>query len=428
MGFHYRFNASGAHRWLKCLAYKMLQSQVPERPTGDAARIGTAAHYLAEWALTHGYGSQVDEKMIGLCVRINPDGDAFQIVSGPGVTGYSGIQWANPPKATAPDYPHVIEVDEDMVRGVSIYTNLVTALIAKYPGSALHVEQSFELQKDMGGSADCVIVASDRIIVIDYKNGRGYVDPKDNPQLAMYGVGALENFNPHNTIKEVILCVVQPNAGKGPAIKTWKVTPIELVEWAVIFEGTRNEILGVEQEYRKKGFGLEPVCLTGPHCKWCEASHICPAMHNQTKALAQNHIPAVNPNAVPMPHTIPEEKLLWIAERGDAIIDFVGQCRAYMFNEALKGKQWPGHKLVEKQTRRKLVNTDELTKQLKHEDKMDGFDIKLKALSKLEKLYGKDYLAPFVEKPKGDLELVPFGDPRKEMNQTIVASLPDVKG
>ena len=126
-----------------------------------------------------------------------------------------------------------------------------------------------------------------------------------------------------------------------------------------------------------------------------------------------------------LPPTHPtDEELAWLFENSEAIKDFLDVCRDTMTEQALKGKAWPGFKLVEKITRRKLVNVNELTKKLKHEDKMDGLEVKPKALSKLEKLYGKDYMAPFVEKPRGTLELARDNDPRMEETQSILASMP----
>ena len=131
MGFHYKFNASGAHRWTKCPGSKALGKTVPRRPAGDAAITGTAAHFLAEWAMSHGYGSQVDDKLVGARIRINADGDAVQIVCGPGTdmtTGFSGIRWEDVPTATSPEFPMVITVDEPMVEAVAQYTGIVSGI------------------------------------------------------------------------------------------------------------------------------------------------------------------------------------------------------------------------------------------------------------------------------------------------------------
>lgn len=397
MAFHFKYNASGAHRWIQCPVYKALEPQAPKRPAGEAAHIGTATHYLCEWALTHGFA--VDEKLIGTQIGIDANGDATKIT------------------ATTSEHSTVITVDENMVRGAAIYCELVTALLEKYPDATRHLEIVLELADDMGGSADCMIVTQNRIIVIDYKNGRNYVEAENNYQLAMYGVGALKKFNRKGQIKDVVMCIVQPNS-KGKPVRTWAQTVDEMNDWAESFRVARETNREIERDYRS-GKNISGHCDTGKYCKWCPSTVLCPAIHEQTRELA-NRIPD-DPRV-----DLDEQYIKWAVDNGEAIIDHIEQCRVHMTNEALKGKQWEGYKLVERDTRRRVINTDELSKKLKHEDKMDAFDIKLKALSKLEKLYGRDYMAPYVEKPRGPLQLVPDSDPREEHNKSLVEKLPTI--
>jgi ATP-dependent exoDNAse (exonuclease V) beta subunit len=53
------------------------------------------------------------------------------------------------------------------------------------------------LPKGQGtGTADCVIVYEDELIVLDYKNGEGVrVDVKDNAQLLTYALAAAHKFS-----------------------------------------------------------------------------------------------------------------------------------------------------------------------------------------------------------------------------------------
>lgn len=435
MGFHYPYNASGAHRWTVCHAFKALSVGLPPRPSGEAARIGTAAHYLAEWALTNGYANQVDEKLVGARIRINPEEDAFAIVTGPGAelgAGFSGIRWADDATETTDKYPVVIKVNESMVRGVSLYTRTISGILEKYGSSArLHVEVPFELAKDMGGMADCVILVPSigRVIVVDYKNGRMNVNAIKNPQMAMYGVGALSKFASTCKINDVVMAIVQPNAESGPAVKTWTQTVEEMRGWRDRFEAERFQCIQVEVA-KKAGKDISGHCTTGPHCKWCPASVGCPGMHNKTMSLAKR-LPShpEQPDHLPAPVTLDDARLLWVAENGDAIIDFVEQCRAHMVTQAEQGKRWPGYKLVEAQTRRRFkVDKDLLEKAFREGGHMEAFEPKLKPLSKLEKIFGADKMAPYIEKPKGKLELVPEDDGRPEHGKTMVSQLPDLGG
>lgn len=428
MGFHYKYNASGAHRWLKCHAFKALEPKAPRRKAGQAALVGTAAHFLAEWAFKNGYSTQVDDRLLGAFVRINPHGDAFKIVQGKGLAGFSGIEFVDNASETSAEYPTIIPVDESMIRGVSLYTKTVAAIMDKYPGSSRHVELGFQLAPDMGGMGDVVIVAPGKIIVLDYKNGRGFVDATQNPQLAMYGLGALSRFASTHETHQVVMGIVQPNAESGPPVKTWAQTVPELLVWRDRFEEARWKNVKVERAM-EAGKDISGYCNTGAHCKWCPASVVCPVLQTKTMELAKD-VPDVNQgDRLPAPVTLDDTRLLWVAEHGDALIDFVEQCRAHMTEQAEQGKAWPGFKLVEKQTKRRFkVDKKLLAKKFREAGKMEAFEPKLKGIGALEKTFGVEAIAPLVEKPAGALELVPESDPRPVHNISVLAQLPDLKG
>jgi len=409
---------------VKCPVFKALEPHAPKQQTNNAAITGTATHFIGECAIRHGYATQLDYRLCGACVWFNKDGDAVRVVCGPGCEKagpYSFVEWVDKPHKISPEYPTIVIVDENMVDSVKVYTKLVAALLEKYPGATLRIEERIELAPDTGGYADCTIITEDKIINIDYKNGRNYVDVNANPQLAMYAVGALNKFGGPHT-KEIVMCIVQPNSNGDP-IRTWKQTTSQVAIWADVFSLMREKNIEVEALYQR-GQDISEYAKEGPHCKWCPSMSLCPAMQAKTKALVKE-LPALESQSkLPAPGTLNDEKLIWLANNGDMIIEYINQCKAYMTTQALEGKKWPGYKLVERQTRRKLINQDELAKHFKDNDMMDAFDVKLKTLTQLEKLYGKDEIADYVEKPQGALELVPSSDRRKETNQSILAQLP----
>ena len=431
MGYHYPYNASSAHRWLACPASKAfeLEGKTTRSPAGIDALTGTAAHYLAEWALRRGYADQVDERLVGARVRISPDDDAFALVCGPGANlgaSFAGINYASDATETNDErYPTVIKVDEAMVKGVAIYTHTVLGILRKYqPDAFMRVECGFELSKDMGGMSDVVIGVPSRLIVLDYKNGRNPVDPVNNAQLAMYGVGALAKFASSKIYKDVVMGVVQPNA-PGPAVKTWTLSVDELITWRDKFERGRFYVEKARADLRL-GRDMDAHCMPGDHCRWCPAMSLCPAMHRQTLELAQTALSDLGPTSatVPEPAELDDERLLWIANNGDAIVEFVTKCKEHMTEQAKTGKKWPGFKLVESRTKRRIANHDLAIHTFKDAGESEAFELKLKSISKLEKIFGKERIAEIVEKPKGALVMVPMTDPRPDALDSVLASVP----
>ena len=428
MGFHYDYNASGAHRWGNCFAYKALSRKAPRKKTSEAMALGTATHFLGEWAMEHGYGLQVDEKLIGACIRFDVHGDAVAIVTGPGAmigASYSGITWAENPTQTTPEYPRVIKVDESMVKAVAEYMAIVNGIMAKYSHTAKrHVEMSFQLAKDMGGMGDLVIQVPTRLIVLDYKNGFHPVEAIDNEQLAMYGVGALQTFSSGPTkINDVVMGIVQPHT-PGPTLKTWTQTTEQMIAWRDRFENARYHCTKVEAEY-KAGKSIYQYCNPGKWCKWCEAMTVCPAKRQQTMALAQRSLDDLGPATMPDPASLDDARLLWMAEHGESIIEYIQACKTLMADQAIEqGKQWQGFKLVESVTKRRLTDKDALTEAFKAKGLGQAFEPKLKAMSKLEKIFGKEKMARFIEKPKGSPILVPVTDGRPTHQTTMLAMVP----
>jgi len=312
-----------------------------------------------------------------------------------------------------------------MVKGVNEYLAIVHGILAKYNHKAKrHVEVGFQLAEDMGGMADLVIQTEKRLVVLDYKNGYHPVNAEDNEQLAGYGVGALTKFAfDASTIEDVVMGVVQPNA-EGPTLKVWTQTRQQMLEWRDKFESARYKCLQVEAEHTK-GMDLKQHCIAGMWCKWCPAMVECPAMHEQTEGLVKQSTAYIASHMDVS--TVGNERLLWIAEHGDNMIEFIHACRGHMTTVALQeGRKWPGFKVVEAVTKRTFRDKKALEKSFKENNQGEAFEPKLKALSKLEKLYGKETMAPFITKPVGSPVMVPDADGRPIYNQAILAQVPEL--
>ena len=79
------------------------------------------------------------------------------------------------------------------------------------------------------GTGDCVIVAEPTLQVIDLKYGMGLeVSPVENPQLMLYGLGALEAFEALYSIEEVALSIFQPRRAN---VETWTISTTDLIAW-----------------------------------------------------------------------------------------------------------------------------------------------------------------------------------------------------
>lgn len=112
---------------------------------------------------------------------------------------------------------------------------------------------------------------------------------------------------------------------------------------------------------------------------------------------------------LPLPPPSDTLEMEGILERVDELAAWEAEVKARAQLEAEKGKQWEGWTLSPKRTRRRYINTNAVIKAAK-KAKVDPFEHRLMSVSALEKKLGKAHfealIAPYVDKPVGELKLV----------------------
>ena len=170
---HAFLSASSAHRWLNCTLSPMLEKDIPDT-VNEYTEEGTLAHEIAETILKHAIGTISDEEHDRILQELK-EHESFY---------------------------------EGMLEEVKVYTDYC---LSKY--GKVYVEYTLDLSPyvpESFGTADCVVIHDHQIEVVDLKFGKGVeVSPKDNPQLMLYGLGALEAFDYIYDIEEVTMSVAQ---------------------------------------------------------------------------------------------------------------------------------------------------------------------------------------------------------------------------
>jgi hypothetical protein len=159
-----------------------------------------------------------------------------------------------------------IEIDQEMIDCARTYTEYVQAKAKELDGKLLIEEQVSidEITDSCWGTADAIILAKDKICVIDLKSGKWPVKPENNYQLMIYGLGALSRYGDTDT--KIELTIVQPRGvKKEKAVKTWETTAENLVNWGYDFLKPRAEAC----------FEESPGYVFGDHCKFCNGRSLC---------------------------------------------------------------------------------------------------------------------------------------------------------
>jgi len=225
---HAKYSPSSIYRVLACAGSVKLSEGLEQR-TNPAAEEGTLAHELVELILTK-------DLTLGKIPR---------------------------------KYP------KDMINHAADFVGEVAR--QKKKGSDLLVETKVDLtfiHEELYGTADVSVVdLYDRLHVIDFKYGKGFVSEKNNPQLMTYLLGIAHLYSYDFADYEV--SIYQPRY-KGKPMRTYVTTKKELKEFANLLD------FGINLAESKN-----PPLNMGNHCHFCLAKDICPERDKVLKSNAK---------------------------------------------------------------------------------------------------------------------------------------------
>lgn len=258
--------------------------------SSEAAEEGTAAHELA-----------------ALCLTLGDD-----------TAGYEGRIMSNG-----------VAVDGEMVELVQGYLHHVRALVAS-TGGVLRVEQALPIghitrEADAVGTGDVVILAGEEIICIDLKYGRKKVRIENNPQLALYGLGALRAFELFGNFTAVLMMIYQPRLAHYPEqVRTVE----ELIAHGEEIALAAAKVWDNIERARIEGTATLDLSPGEEQCRYCKAAGSCPAQDRFIEELlcAPLEEIAASPLAVQSPEDDAEGNAL--GHRLDAVDAVESWCEA----------------------------------------------------------------------------------------------------
>lgn len=256
------------------------------------------------------------------------------------------------------------------------------------------------------GTGDCVIVAEPTLHVIDLKYGMGVqVSAVDNPQLKLYGLGALAAFGALYDITEVQLSIFQPRRAN---VETWTISTADLITWG-------QETVAPIAAIAAAGGGEYKA---GAWCQFCRIAPTCRARADANLALARHEF------APPAELTLDE--VAGVLTRIPELKAWASNVEAWALAQAQAGTQVPGFKVVAGRSVRKYSDEAAVAEAAKQAGYTDIWDKKLIGITAMEKLMGrstfKDVLGDLVVKPEGRPTLVPESDKRPALQRVSAAT------
>lgn len=370
---HALLAASRASRWMNCPPSARLEEKMDESAPSKYAEEGTLAHELAEVMLRGRF-------------RLLPADDCTKEVRR---------------LKKNPLY------SDEMKTYLDVYLDYVTeqyrVAIQSTPDAVISLEERLDFSRwvEQGfGTGDAIVIADGVMEVIDLKYGKGVeVFAERNPQLMLYGLGALEAFDMLFGIKTVKLTIVQPRQER---IDSWSISSEDLYIW-----GDDEVKPKAALAYEGKG---ETKC--GHWCRWCRVKPLCAKMAETNLDLARDEFKE--------PQLLSDDRLVEVFTQLPMLKDWAESVAEYLLKQAIAGKEVPGYKVVEGRTQRKWADEAQVREILSVDHDPSEFTVtKLAGIPAIEKLLKKDFqplLGDLVVIPQGSPTLVPLSDKRPAMN------------
>lgn len=386
---HSYWSASKFESLMLCPGKIVLEEGAPDGTNLYAAE-GTAAHQVLTWALQE---ERPAAAYIGRQIHLNHVG--------------------KPCDAVGADY--TFTVDEDMAEHVQTCIDYCLDLKGDDGVLFADIRVNYSSYLDVEehtawGTADVIIARGDELIVVDFKYGRGVeVDAEKNPQMSLYGLGALQAYNGLVAdFERVRMAISQPRVKKAPS--EWDCSVEELEAWG---RGEARDtvttcVAAVERApvMGEGGFALSYLRPAEKACKFCKAKATCPALRDVVADTTGFSTPATPDEFAELrvqevtEAAVPHGKAEWIAAcltKVDLIEDWCKAIRAEAERRLFAGEQVPGFKVVagKKGNRQwadaKVAEETLKTMRVKLEDM---YDFKLISPTTAEKLHKAGTIGP----------------------------------
>ncbi len=366
---HALLSASSAARWLACPPSAVAATKYPNEGT-EFTQEGTLAHEVAE-------------------VYASPHLDKNYDINN----------------------PKFERITNEMVECAEGYRDYIQEQL-KSDCATLLLEQRVDFSPwvpDGFGTADCIIIQENEMDVIDYKYGKGVaVSAEDNPQMKLYGLGALNDFGFAYDVEKVRLHIYQPRINN---ISVYDLTADELLTWG------EKTVKPVAAKAAKGKGTYKP----GEHCRFCPHAGNCRALTKACTEYVETH--GVR---VPIENLTPWE-IADVLKMEPVVNLWLKNVKTRALTAMMNGNEIPGFKVVAGRGSRDWTDEFKVVEALKSAGYAaeDITKTELLSVAAMEKAIGKKntekLVGGLIEKKTGAPTVAPASDKRETYNSLAEA-------
>lgn len=317
MSTHAKLSPSSRHRWGKCPASVREEAQYPERPSGVAAKDGTHTHTLLEHCL----------------------------VTGNSATKFIGV--------TLDDHEGSFTVDKERAERVQFALDYIHAnanagqtVLAEKRVTPMGIEE-------LSGTVDVQIIGKHMIEIIDYKDGVGIVDAKDNAQLEQYLIGALSELSLMDADDSLVLrmTIVQPK------LRSFGQSGISSHDVNASDATSILDKIIVERDVASNPDA--PHVPGESQCKYCAHKGACTALLNKSLSDSNVTFSDLTKSSDKTPSTMTDAQILEIMEAAPLLRQMIEGVEAEAQRRLEAGQAIAGLKLVKGRGSRQWMQEDD---------------------------------------------------------------------
>lgn len=316
---HSRLSASASSRWTVCPGSVPLSIGAEDR-SSYAALEGTALHAVMEKCLIE------------------------------------HLDAADVPSITITDRGEQItfELDDEQHEAVQFVLDHARSLVAD--NGTLMTETKVLYGSAIGqpdneafGTVDVAIVNGKHLHILDAKFGRRYVDPEENTQMLLYGIGMLDTVELlEGPMERVTMHISQPRLRATEPEPGWEVPREDFNRWQEFFREAAAKVASASAEPITDEWQAKYLHPSDEGCYFCRAAAHCPALRKVYDNMVEAAKDAADPDDfdVIVTDKLPRNDLGAVLAQAPLVKRFLEAVEDQAFIDLRDGKAVTGFKLV----------------------------------------------------------------------------------